>query len=154
MFGSHHFGGNYRSTQSLPLDAMLCNGRFGAELPADLCESEPNWSLFVMVKCGSLTHRASMKFLNEFQKDEWKLTPKAMAVTILARRPMKDVPPVLAGIAVSQFYARGTFRQTNHWGNYNAIDWTVGGAFSGEHWDLRKQGCGSIARVPLKCGIC
>jgi hypothetical protein len=72
--------------------------------------------------------------------DQTKCTPKTMPVKILARRSMKDVPPVLACIGVNQFYAQGTFRQIKHWGNFKAIDWTVGTPFKGEHWDLSKQG--------------
>jgi hypothetical protein len=67
-------------------------------------------------------------------------TPKAMPVDVLARKPMKDVPSVLAGIGVNQFYVRGTFRKINHWGNLKAIDRTVGIPCQSEHWDLDKQG--------------
>jgi hypothetical protein len=77
--------------------------------------------------------------LPEIEYEQTKLTPKAMSVIVLARRPMKDVPPVLACIGCNQYYVRGTFRPINHWGNFKAIDWTVGQPFKGEHWDLSKQ---------------
>ena len=80
-------------------------------------------------------------FMPEIDRpDKTRCTPKAMPVDVLARCPMKDVPPVLACIGVNQFYVRGTFRRINHWGNFKAIDQTVGAPCTGEHWDLAKQG--------------
>src|SRR5258708_2742168 len=73
-------------------------------------------------------------FLPEIQQGQWRVTPKAMPVEKLARRPMKEVPPVLAGIGVNQFYGRGTFRPIKHPGNLKAIDYVTGALFTGGHW--------------------
>jgi hypothetical protein len=82
-----------------------------------------------------------VKFLRKIRRpDGTECTPKAMPVNLLARRAMKDVPPVLACIGVNQHYARRTFTQINHWGNFKAIDWAARAPFKGEHWDLAQQG--------------
>ena len=91
--------------------------------------------VWILKPAGKVTFMAEIE-----RPDQSRCTPKAMPVDVLTRRPMKDVPPVLACIGVNQFYAQGTFRPINHWGNFKAIDWTVGPPFKGEHWDLTKQG--------------
>jgi hypothetical protein len=49
-------------------------------------------------------------------------TKKTMPVRVLAKVPLSEVPPVLAGIGCNQFHGRRTFTPIGHWGNRKAID--------------------------------
>lgn len=49
--------------------------------------------------------------------DLWKILP----VKILSSLPLRDVPPVLAGINANAYLSRGTFREIRNWGNIKAI---------------------------------
>lgn len=70
---------------------------------------------------------------------EW-LTTKAMPVDLIARRSLKNVPPVLAGLGANQYYTRGTFRALNDWGNFKAVDWLAGRVGQGVHWEPNENG--------------
>lgn len=102
-------------------------------------------TLMVVVHSGSvwiLRPAGRVKFL-ESEPDENgnPHTPKVMPVEVLKQCvPCKDVPPVLAGIGANQFFARGTFRRVNDWGNFKAIDSVLGRVGKGEHWDLKQNG--------------
>jgi hypothetical protein len=127
--------------------ADYASGKGGKEPREFVLRGQPGmWgqTLMVVIHDGEvwvLRPAGAVKFLSS-QTDEsgHQNTPKVMPVEIVAHRPCKDVPHVLAGIGSNQFYTRGTFRQMNDWGNYKAIDWVAGRVGQGEHWDLAKHG--------------
>ncbi len=87
----------------------------------------------------------AVTFSAPYLKNGFPLTTKEMPVRILQKKLCKDVPPVLAGIACSQYHGRRTFTEIGHWGNMKAIDCVLGRAndpklFADEHWNLQKQG--------------
>lgn len=53
----------------------------------------------------------------DYSDDLWKILP----VKILSSLPLRDVPPVLAGINANAYLSRGTFREIRNWGNIKAI---------------------------------
>lgn len=54
-----------------------------------------------------------------------RLTTKTMPVRILKHSWCKDIPPVLASMACSQYHGRRTFTRIDHWGNRKAIDYVL-----------------------------
>jgi hypothetical protein len=76
--------------------------------------------------------------------DGTRFTTKEMPVEILRELWCKDVPPVLAGVACSQYHGRRTFTEIGNWGNLKAIDYVLGrlkvGVLpTGAHWNLKHQ---------------
>jgi hypothetical protein len=105
-------------------------------------------TLMVVVHGGEvwvLKPAGAVRFLpSEPNEEGHPHTPKAMPVEIVARRLCKDVPPVLAGIGANQYYARGTFRPLNDWGNFKAVDWVANRVGQGEHWNLAENGADQL----------
>lgn len=120
----------------------------GAKEPREFVwRGEPEFhdrTLMVVVHDGEiwvLRPTGRVEFLPETTDEEGRpLTPKQMPVEIVAQKSCKDVPPVLAGIGANQYYARGTFRQINDWGNFKAIDWVAGRVGQGDHWKVADNG--------------
>ena len=103
-----------------------------------------NRTLMVVVHAGEiwvLKPAGAVRFLpSELKEDGRHYTPKAMPVEVVARRPSKEVPSVLAGIGANQYYTRGTFRPLNDWGNFKAVDWVAGRIGQGKHWKPTENG--------------
>ena len=86
-----------------------------------------------------------VRFLSSEPNEEGQPhTPKAMPIEIVARRPCKEVPPVLASIGANQYYTRGTFRRLNDWGNFKAVDYVAGRVGQGEHWKPARNGADQL----------
>lgn len=99
----------------------------------------------MVVVCGGkvwlLEPKGAVEFLpSELNEEGTPHTPKVMPVKIVVHQECKDVPMVLAGIGVNQYYAQGTFRKLNDWGNFKAIDSVAKRVGKGEHWDLEQNG--------------
>lgn len=95
------------------------------------CGKKENRANTVMVVVHNATvwllQPASEVEFSERRKSEegsWH-TKKTMSVKVLVKVPSKEVPPVLASIACSQFHARNTFTRITHWGNKKAIDYVL-----------------------------
>lgn len=73
----------------------------------------------------------------------WKIMP----VEILLSKPLKQVPPVLAGINANAYLSRGTYREVSHWGNIKAIYCSLQQPLPKKH--LQDENC-SAARL-LEC---
>ena len=65
----------------------------------------------------------------------WKIMP----VEILLSKPLKQVPPILAGINANTYLSRGTYREISHWGNIKAICCSLQQPLPREH--LRDGNC-------------
>jgi hypothetical protein len=76
--------------------------------------------------------------------DLWKMLP----VKILSSLPLRDVPPVLAGINANAYLSRGTFREIRNWGNIKAIHSVLKLRLPDEYFEKRNCTASCLLECP------